>query len=125
MPVMDVTPAETSMTAARADFHTGTDTGVGKTIVRATVARLLRMNGVSVGVMKPVTSVCGRRDGGLFLMDALLLCQAAGIPDIGGCCPVPSARGAFPPRGGPDRWCQDRFFSYQVAFERLTSTYST
>ena len=32
----------------RGVFVTGTDTGVGKTIVAATLARLLRMNGVSV-----------------------------------------------------------------------------
>ncbi|MDD2539830.1 MAG: dethiobiotin synthase [Desulfuromonadaceae bacterium] len=60
-------------------FITGTDTGVGKTIVAATFARLLRMNGINVGVMKPVTSGCREENGTLFSDDALLLCQAAGI----------------------------------------------
>jgi len=37
-------------------FITATDTGVGKTIVTAVLARVLRLRGVRVGVMKPVTS---------------------------------------------------------------------
>lgn len=64
--------------APRGIFVTGTDTGVGKSIVSATLARLLRMNGVSVGVMKPVTSGCREENGELVSDDALLLCQAAG-----------------------------------------------
>lgn len=61
-------------------FVTGTDTGVGKTLVAATLARLLRIKGVSVGVMKPVTSGCREEDGRLVSDDALLLCHGAGIP---------------------------------------------
>ncbi len=60
-------------------FVTGTDTGVGKTIVSATLALLLRMRGVNVGVMKPVTSGCREEDGGLVSDDARLLCLAAGV----------------------------------------------
>jgi dethiobiotin synthetase len=68
------------MCVSRGIFVTGTDTGVGKTIVAATLARLLRMNGVKVGVMKPVTSGCREVSGELVSDDALLLCQAAGVP---------------------------------------------
>jgi dethiobiotin synthetase len=60
-------------------FITGTDTGVGKTVVAAVLARLLRMRGLSVGVMKPVTSGCREENGSLVSDDALLLCQAAGV----------------------------------------------
>lgn len=60
-------------------FITGTDTGVGKSIVAATLARLLRMRGVKVGVMKPVTSGCYEVNGELVSDDALLLCKAAGL----------------------------------------------
>jgi dethiobiotin synthetase len=63
----------------RGIFITGTDTGVGKTIVAATLARLLKMRGLNVGVMKPVTSGCREEDGALISDDALLLCQAAGV----------------------------------------------
>lgn len=65
--------------ASRGIFITGTDTGVGKTIVAATLARLLRMRGISVGVMKPVTTGCREVNGTLVSDDALLLCLAADI----------------------------------------------
>jgi dethiobiotin synthetase len=61
-------------------FVTGTDTGVGKSIVAATLARLLAMKGIDVGVMKPVTSGCREEQGQLVSDDARLLCRAAGLP---------------------------------------------
>ncbi|MGE0157453.1 MAG: dethiobiotin synthase [Geobacter sp.] len=64
---------------SRGLFVTGTDTGVGKTIVTATLARILRLRGVNVGVMKPVTSGCQERNGELVSEDAELLAWAAGI----------------------------------------------
>lgn len=60
-------------------FVTGTDTGVGKTIATAVLARALRLRGVNVGVMKPVTSGCSERNGELISDDAELLAWAAGI----------------------------------------------
>jgi len=60
-------------------FITGTDTGVGKTIVTAVLARVLRLRGVNVGVMKPVTSGCREQDGVLISDDAELLAWAAGV----------------------------------------------
>lgn len=62
----------------KAIFITGTDTGVGKTIVTATIARLLKRRGVNVGVMKPVTSGCIEREGRLVSEDAELLGWAIG-----------------------------------------------
>lgn len=64
---------------AKGLFVTGTDTGVGKTVVSATLAYLLRMSGARVGVMKPVTSGCREENGRLVSDDALMLCRAAGI----------------------------------------------
>lgn len=60
-------------------FITGTDTGVGKTIVTAALARALRLRGVNVGVMKPVTAGCLERNGELISEDAELLAWAAGV----------------------------------------------
>lgn len=60
-------------------FITGTDTGVGKTVVSAALAFLLRQRGIRVGVMKPVTSGCAERDGRLVSEDAELLAAGAGI----------------------------------------------
>ena len=37
---------------SRGIFITGTDTGVGKTVVAAALARLLRMRGLNVGVIE-------------------------------------------------------------------------
>jgi dethiobiotin synthetase len=61
-------------------FISGTDTGVGKSVVSATLARLLAMRGVNVGVMKPATSGCRVENGAFISDDALLLCHAAGVP---------------------------------------------
>jgi len=63
----------------RGIFITGTDTGVGKTIAAAAIARLLKLRGINVGVIKPVTSGCQRRDGQLVSDDAELLAWAAGV----------------------------------------------
>ncbi len=60
-------------------FVTATDTGVGKTLVTAALARILRLRGVNVGVMKPVTAGCEERNGELVSEDAELLAWAAGI----------------------------------------------
>jgi dethiobiotin synthetase len=72
---------------AKAIFITGTDTGVGKSIACAAIALLLRRQGHRVGVMKPVTSGCLERDGGLVSQDAELLCFAAGTPLTADCAP--------------------------------------
>lgn len=60
-------------------FITGTDTGVGKTIFAAVLARLLLNKGIKVGVMKPVTTGCMQRETGLVSEDAELLAWSAGV----------------------------------------------
>lgn len=59
-------------------FVTGTDTGVGKTLVAASLASALRERGFRVGVMKPVESGCSRVQGRLVPTDARRLVQASG-----------------------------------------------
>ncbi len=61
------------MTDVQRIFVTGTDTGIGKTIVAAGLAAALRRRGIDAGVMKPVS--CGDRD------DARFLRRAAGVDD--------------------------------------------
>jgi dethiobiotin synthetase len=58
-------------------FITGTDTGVGKTVVTAALAIVLRRRGLDVGVMKPVATGCVWRREGLVSEDAEFLAQAA------------------------------------------------
>jgi dethiobiotin synthetase len=62
-------------------FITATDTGVGKTIITAAMATVLRRHGVNVGVMKPVASGCARRREGLVSEDGELLAHAADAPE--------------------------------------------
>ncbi len=54
-------------------FISGTDTGVGKTVVTALLALKFRQMGYSVGVCKPFASGCLWRDGALQSDDALYL----------------------------------------------------
>jgi dethiobiotin synthetase len=54
---------------------TGTDTGVGKTIVAAALLTMLRRDGLSVGVMKPIDAECL---GGDEASDTDLLLAASG-----------------------------------------------
>lgn len=71
-------------------FITGTDTGVGKTVAAAVIARILRDRGINVGVMKPVTSGCVETDGKRQSEDARLLAFGARLdpddPDIAPYC---------------------------------------
>ena len=63
---------------AKGIFITGTDTGVGKTIVSAGLAMALKGRGMRVGVMKPVATGCiGENGGRLVSSDAVYLFEAA------------------------------------------------
>lgn len=66
----------------RGIFVTGTDTGVGKTVVAGALAALLRSRGIGVGVMKPVASGCRQIDGELHCADAQFLKTCAGVSDL-------------------------------------------
>lgn len=59
-------------------FVTGTDTGVGKTVVACALARTLTGQAVPVAVRKPVESGCERADDGLHPADGSALRTAAG-----------------------------------------------
>jgi dethiobiotin synthetase len=74
-------------------FVTGTDTGVGKTVVSCALARGLRDAGIDVGVMKPVeTGVPATGPE-----DALALMRAAGTDDpLDLVCPLRFAMPAAP-----------------------------
>lgn len=66
---------------ARGIFVTGTDTGVGKTVVAGALAALLKAEGVDVGVMKPVQSGGIRKNDRLVSADSHFLMKAAGVGD--------------------------------------------
>ena len=56
---------------------TGTDTGIGKTIIAASIAQILHEQGHRVAVFKPVGSGCVHRREGLVSEDAELLAHCA------------------------------------------------
>lgn len=64
--------------SGRGIFITGTDTGVGKTVVAAGLVRAFRAAGHRVGVMKPVASGSMGTPQGLRNGDALALIEASG-----------------------------------------------
>ena len=57
-------------------FITGTDTGVGKTVVAAALARCLKQAGLNIGVMKPIETGCAAVT--VSSSDAARLCIATG-----------------------------------------------
>jgi dethiobiotin synthetase len=65
---------------ARAVFVTGTDTGVGKTVIAAALVRAFVAGGARVAVMKPVASGAEGTPEGLRSADALALIQASNVP---------------------------------------------
>ncbi|MBF8265694.1 MAG: dethiobiotin synthase [Dehalococcoidia bacterium] len=65
----------------RGIFVTGTDTGIGKTVVAGGLALALKQKGIDVGVMKPVETGCQLRNGQLIAEDALFLREVCGVSD--------------------------------------------
>jgi dethiobiotin synthetase len=61
-------------------FVTGTDTGVGKTVIAGAIAHSLRQRGRRVAVLKPVATGCVRRREGLVSEDAEFLAHCADSP---------------------------------------------
>ena len=67
--------ARTQLATTRGLFITGTDTGVGKTLVAAGLAAWCRARGIDVGIMKPIAT------GGRVSADAVQLAHAAAVDD--------------------------------------------
>ena len=65
----------------RGYFITGTDTGVGKTIVAGGLAALFKNKGLDVGVMKPIATGCKRVNNALISDDAVFLKRSAEVDD--------------------------------------------
>lgn len=66
---------------AKGFFITGTDTGVGKTIVAGAVIKALNSLGLSTGAMKPVETGCRREGSVLVPTDGLFLRHIAGLDE--------------------------------------------
>jgi dethiobiotin synthetase len=62
-------------------FITGTDTGVGKTVVAAGLILALKQRGLNVGYMKPIESGCPVLDGEVVPQDVRFVRDVTGIRD--------------------------------------------
>lgn len=62
-------------------FITGTDTGVGKTIIAGAVIKAMGFLGLRTGAMKPIESGCGREGDVLVPFDGMFLKQMAHMDD--------------------------------------------
>ncbi|MCS7163773.1 MAG: dethiobiotin synthase [Thermodesulfovibrio sp.] len=62
-------------------FITGTDTGVGKTIVTAAILRSFIKKGLKIGAMKAIETGCINKDGILLPSDGMLLRDMAEMND--------------------------------------------
>ena len=100
-------------------FITGTDTGVGKTLISASLAACLRQRGYRVGVIKPVETGCPSEEGSLLPEDALRLKAASACSEpLEIICPYrfaePLAPSIAAERAGE-----------KIDIDRLCSTYRT
>jgi len=79
-------------------FVTGTDTGIGKTVVSCALIRALRQAGHTITARKPVESGCEVQNGRLFPADGAALGEAAGLHDLDRITPY-----RYPHALAPDR----------------------
>ncbi len=66
---------------AKGIFITGTDTGVGKTVVAGGLACALKKEGLDIGIMKPVQTGCFETAYGLIATDTNFLIDLSGVKD--------------------------------------------
>jgi dethiobiotin synthetase len=70
-------------------FITGTDTGVGKTVVTAAILAYSRLQGKKAGVMKPIETGVDSKCSSAANSDALFLMECGGIDDaLAEVCPI-------------------------------------
>lgn len=103
---------------------TGTDTGVGKTVVAGALAAALRARGIDCGVMKPIQTGAGIVDGGRISPDARFLTLAAGVADPADLvCPVLLDAAAAPAVAAADAGEEIHILPILDAFETLSASH--
>ncbi len=119
-----MTARNTTVQRARGIFITGTDTGVGKTVVAAAIARYLRKRGILVAVLKPVTSGAVIMDGRLVSEDADLLrwASACNAPDTD-IAPYLLREPLAPSESAAREGIAIQIGPIREAFERLSTSY--
>jgi len=101
---------------SRGLFVTGTDTGVGKTLVACALAAALRARGIDVGAMKPVETGVGPE--GPSDAQALAAAARAGDP-LDAVCPQRFALPAAPSVAAAEAGCRVDLGAIRRAFDAL------
>ena len=97
-------------------FVTGTDTGVGKTVVACALLRALRERGIDAGAMKPIETGVGPEGP----LDAIALREAAGACDpLGDICPQTFSLPAAPLAAAEREEREVDLGAVRASFERL------
>ncbi len=105
---------------------TGTDTGVGKTLVACGVAACLTAGGRTVGVLKPVETGCTARRGQLYPEDAALLARFAGSPaSLDVLCPYRFAPPVAPSVAAAEAGVSIRPEKIVSLFQRISKQHDT
>lgn len=100
-------------------YVTGTDTGVGKTLVSAALLAALNANGMHAVGMKPIASGCDSTTHGLRNADAqLLIAASAGTPEYALVNPYAFAEPIAPHIAASDA-------GVTIAIETIASAFST
>jgi dethiobiotin synthetase len=103
-------------------FVTGTDTGVGKTLVSATLLAALNANGVRAAGMKPVASGCIETADGWRNEDAMmLLAQSAGAPAYASVNPYALPEAVAPHLAAASSGVEIRLDALLAAFAALST----
>jgi dethiobiotin synthetase len=103
-------------------FITGTDTGIGKTLVAAALLAALNAQGRRAVGMKPVASGCSETADGLRNDDAeCLLAHSAGAPEYGLVNPYAFAEPIAPHLAAADTGTQIRLDPILAAFAALST----
>ena len=103
-------------------FVTGTDTGVGKTLVSATLLAALNANGVRAAGMKPIASGCIETADGWRNEDAMmLLAQSAGAPAYASVNPYALPEAVAPHLAAASSGVEIRLDALLAAFAALST----
>lgn len=109
---------------ARGFFITGTDTGVGKTVISGAIIKALHLLGLSPGAMKPAETGCSREGDVLMPFDGSFLKQIAKMDDpitqVTPCCLVSPLA---PLAASEVDMIQIDTASFKSAFDKLSEKY--
>ncbi len=105
-------------------FITGTDTGVGKTVVTAAILAYFQHQGKKVGIMKPIETGVNSECSSAANSDALFLMECGGIEDsLSEVCPIRLQPAASPFQAAMIENCAIQPGTILSAYKKLSGQY--